>query len=501
MDNINNKVKKVFYITLFCYAILITNIISTKYFVLSTPLLIIEIIILVILFLKKDFFRYYMFLIIFISSSFEVSTFVFGEYSSINNIVNIVNMPYIDKLGILLLSAMPLLFLSAKIDFGKISKNNNINSYLVKLLVILLMGFFMTVVAYLMNDNGITNYSFFKFFFQVDFIAVSFIFFVSLNLIILISNEITLNEEIKQYIFSFVFAMTLAALTTLFIGYNGYYGITSNKTILMPLAFFFNISLLVFPFYKEDNRNNVIGILGLISLIVTLVLPSPLGGKWWIVLLSIPILVLYKFLKKETLIKKVLVSCIILCIILIVLFLVVNNILTFEFKRDLSGKFGQAINSISFWKTDWYHNLPKSPKYRIDEFINICFEYKEKPLFLLFGKGFGGSLQHHTNTLSWTDAGAFSKIEIENGIFFRLHETINFIFLKFGLFGIYFFVSTLFSLIKNIKQSPYIIIGIYWFIFYFGIYYSLVIGLVCVILGLFEIDLKRDMRCNYEDNF
>ena len=65
-----------------------------------------------------------------------------------------------------------------------------------------------------------------------------------------------------------------------------------------------------------------------------------------------------------------------------------------------------------------------------------------------------------------------------------MHESINVIFLRHGILGIVFIVSTFTSAVKKITKSPWAIGGIIWFVFYWGIYISWWMGAAMLVMAL-----------------
>lgn len=489
ITNLQNKVMMVIGL----YGLLILNVYSTRINNLSYLVIMGELLILGIFLLKRDMEKYYLSLLIFISCSFEVTPFIYGVTESNREYFSIVNTPFGGPLLLAILSIVPIILLTGNIKKINITKSSKVRNYLLMLTILFVVGIIATLVTYLSNDNNINNLYFFRFYFMNDLLMFVFIFFMSTNLILILTNNSLFRKKIEETIVLLYIAFMLAAFTTIVLGFNGYYGVTDKPVLLMPLAVFFGICFFIFPIYSDYKREYRYLLLGILFFIISILLPLPLGGKWWLIIMTIPFIVLFNYFKGSFTRKKFLLLLSLFILVIIFIFLLANNYIN-VYSKEFEGKLGQAMNVVMFWKEDWFINLPLSPKYRIDEFINVSIEFIKKPEYLLFGKGFGGSLQHHTNLLSWNDSGSFSITEIQNNIFFRLHESVNYFFLKFGLFGLFFFIQNIIVIIKNIKRSPFFIISIFWLLFYFNVYFSMVIGLVCFIISLQNADEKDGLN-------
>ncbi len=97
------------------------------------------------------------------------------------------------------------------------------------------------------------------------------------------------------------------------------------------------------------------------------------------------------------------------------------------------------------------YEMAASPRLRFLEFLNILGELKETPPDILVGKGLGGSFSDELYPIPY-GPGAYTEDQWIRREFYRVHETLNFVFLKFGIVGFLFLLSFLYWILKQIKS-------------------------------------------------
>lgn len=487
--------RSVIYKTILITILLLLSLYSTRYILIGICVGLLEIAILYILFLKKDLKNYIILYIVFLVTSFEVPLFVSGDSNTI--IYSFIRLPVIKTYHLIVLLYMPTILLLIK-GFNKLkTKDHKILKRFV--LCILTVYFFSVISMFLsliLNDNGILNTSIFWEFLRGDIFRHSIALGIIVNLTLLLLIDSSFSKYLEKWLLSILVSLCLLAPISILLGFNGNYG--NRDAILLPLGSFFGIMLLTFPFYQKYKRKKILILLGFIILLSMLYLPSPLGGKWWLLLFLVFLIIGMSFYRSSKYRKKfiinVLVTIILVPLLVIMVLMAPMKDNTFGEESLHQLKFEQAIQTISVWEEGWFLTLPQSPKFRIDEFINVWLEYKEKPQYFLFGKGLGGSTQHHTNFLNWDNKDAFTEEQIQANIYFDLHETVNVFFLKFGLFGLIILFSTLYVCFRNIFNNPWLLIGAVWLLFYYGIYYSMLLGASSLILGLYQLNEKGNSQ-------
>lgn len=494
MNNIIMK-KSVIYKVILLSILLLLNLYSTRYIFIGVFVGILEIFLLYILLLKKDFKNYIIFYIVFLVTSFEVSLFVSGNSNTI--IYSFYRLPLINSYHLVILLYLPIFLFLIKGNYSLDFKGHVIlKRFLLGLITVYLFTIFSMLLCIVLNDNGILNLSIYKEFLISDIFRHSIVLGLIINLILLLLKFDSFHNYLEDWLLSILASLCLFAPISILLGFKGSYG--NEEAILLPLSSFFGILLLTFPFYQKYKNKKILILLGFTILLCMLYLPSPLGGKWWLLLFLVFIIIAISFYRSSKYRKKFIIN-VLATIILVPL--LVTMILMSPMKNNIFGenslhqlKFKQAIQTISVWEEGWFLTLPQSPKFRIDEFINVWLEYKEKPQYFLFGKGLGGSIQHHTNFLDWGNKDAFTEKQIQANIYFDLHETVNVFFLKFGLFGLIILFSTLYICFRNIFKNPWLLIGAVWLLFYYGIYFSMSLGASSLILGLYQLNEKGNSQ-------
>lgn len=167
------------------------------------------------------------------------------------------------------------------------------------------------------------------------------------------------------------------------------------------------------------------------------------GSGKGILLLAFVLVVLFTSMvsRKSSLLARS--SAVILIIIAIIFFFLVMPTLL-ERNLLLSIKYNQALSILSpSWITDPYV-LAASPRDRVLEFYNTAAYYSQHPLFIIAGRGFGGYFEDDAfYNYTASDAGGYSTFEVKTRKFANPHESLNVIFLKFGITGILVWLSFL----------------------------------------------------------
>ena len=423
--------------------------------------------------------------LLFLSTSIEMQEFVFGYNEVTSNLYSFLKLPVVGVYLIFIfnLALFVKLYHKRLINFEKFK-------YLKRLYmwswIILLMGIVMMLITLLFNDNNITTMSWYYDKLKSELFRVGMIFFTIQNFIGMLIRFPDFADKLEKIAVHILIAMVPASLLTIVFGLHGYYG-TSSDVLLMPLLTIFGGALVLFSFYTKRHLKFFYIITGVLFIVIMLSYTSPLGGKWILILMSIPIVLITNNFRSKNLRNYLYGFLFIILGIAIIRFLP-------DFFGDnslLSRKFEQVKSLLIITEKGWYANLSDSPKFRIDEFINIIIEYYKKPYYLLSGKGHGGTIMQHTTTLIWHSQGAFSADEVASGVYFRLHESLNLIFLKYGVVGVFFFLDIISISIKHSVRSKWLIVGLIWFALFYASYTTLLFGAVVMVLGFYQIDKTR----------
>lgn len=484
----NNQYLFKFKLFLLILAIIVINILTVNIPFLSGPIAYIQfVILLLILLLNSDINRFIQFLIIFSSTSFEVPQFV---NPNLDGIYSIFNLPSVGVWGFLLILLIAIYRCYIK---KSISVNLKLNKVLKLLLYFsiftIVSGSFIGIFTYILNDN-ILPLEVFITFYKKDFSK----YFISSLLILIFIKYFESNEsyikEIKVIIYNTLVSLIIGGFISTMIGIYGFYG--EEPVILMPLSFFYSTVIVLFLFHCRTKKDFLITLcIVILSLYLQLSIPNALSGKSWAILFFLSVILFFYYIKSKFRIPLFifLLSCVLYSTFSINSFTNSSNIEN----QFMEKKIDEAVSILDITKENYYENIDASPKGRIDEFLNLLMEYNEKPFYMLLGKGFGGGIEDHLNVFGSYEAAFFSDDEYRYKSFTFLHETVNVIFLKFGIIGMFFFILIIYNILNKGLKNPLVVLGLFWFFFFLGYTYSLgVFGIAALISGLFENQLLNE---------
>ncbi|ETI69195.1 hypothetical protein [Neobacillus vireti] len=464
------------------------NVIFLKSFSASLIIVVLESLILGYYFLKGDITNYLGCYLVFLTLSFEYEYIVGGAaFYGFKNF-RILGL----NLGIIFLLPIVIKLVFKKINVSKFTlKHPNLFLYVQLILIMSTTGVFIGLINFLTNDNNILsmNNSVVLFVGNVYQGALfPLLIILSFMYIVLFEENkiIVLVDYISAILIGSVFAMVISLVTN----NMGYYG--GVVTLLSPMVNAFITFLILFLLFRGRIKSSGIIFLAYLIGLYLLFIYNASGKLFLLTLFSlattIPILV------KQKKIKATVVLIMMLPVVGIGVFLLFNTLmkdnLLFTIKLD------QAIKMLNLFDPNWFNNMPSSPKIRISEFINIIIEYAEKPWYLLFGKGYLGTVRDHIETFNGS-LGAFSDSQWVNGSFYAMHTSLNTLFLTHGLFGLVVLFSVVKLAWKKLIYSPLGTIGSIWFLVYYG--YSITLssfGLICLLIALYEIDNKGNILDN-----
>ena len=266
------------------------------------------------------------------------------------------------------------------------------------------------------------------------------------------------------------------------------YGFYTIETLLSSNVIRYIPFMLIIPLYNKYKKNY-----GIIYLFIAFVgmyfsMKYSSTGKLIILYILVPfiaIIILYKQNKKILVYLLILLPLVVLSLVMLFNYLYNSNYL-------FMAKFKQVVGLFSFG-SDWLDKMPLSPKVRIAEIINIFMEYIKKPWLIFWGKGYMGSTPDYTNTYHMVvNSFSFSALEHHMGIFYSVHESFNSLWLYNGIIGLVFYIDILIKVIKNVKKTPFILIGGFWFLMVYGYSVTMsVFGIAALIVGLYDINIEK----------
>lgn len=462
-----------------------------KIFALSALIGVLEYIICLYFLVKGKIADFLIYILIFVSCSFDNNGFVFQSDES--HIYSIISFPILKRIPFYLITFLcGLIILSKNLIWIRKLKKKYPASY-----TILCFSFFSMIICIitgifgiLINDNNIRNVNY-KQYFLSDFLPRGIVSLYLIYYIYYLVKNDTFNNKLSKTVISVIISLIIGSYISVSLEFKGTLG-KSQDIVLMPLSYFFSTSIVLFLFYKKHSVKDTIIIFALSSIAIYMQFSysNAVSGKSWLMLLFIFLVVFCNIIRKH------IYTIILISILLFLLYPVVMNFI--EKSKTSSDvtyiKVNQVISLLSFASNNidfWYNNLPGSPKARIDEFINIAIEYQNKPLTFVLGKGFAGSYRDHTHTLYNTLSG-FSDDEILNDSYYTTHEAISDFFLKMGLYGLLILFFVFNKCIKSFYWQPWLVIGLIWFISFYAFSIAVdFIGIASFTLGFYFVDINN----------
>ena len=416
---------------------------------------------------------------LFLACSIEVSAYVYSDYTMMYSYAY---LPYIHRYGPLAIEIGLLLMLIIS-QKGKIRITNIVESkgwmnlFVRNITLIIIIGCFVSAIMVLFNDNGVNSLVWYS-----DAYLREITYWLILVIDVwLVYNRFTNSQDfpalLRRSLVNLFIAVPFASILSIALGFHGTYSYHIS-VLLMPLVSFYAIGIAVFPSYKE-YRSVFFYICAGVMLIAQIIMTTPLLGKWVLFVIAIVLVILWNNLTRRKFLRVIGIT-----IILAIAFAYFGNMIL-ESNEILKYKFEQVMGTLSLGGS-WLNNMSASPSIRIEEFLNAAVEYWHKPWLFFFGKGIGGTTLHWLNWNNWNAVSAFTAEEFTSGIFIGMHESGNILFLKFGLVGVLFFIWMIIKSMKNISKSPWVFLGLFWFVFFVNAYISLYVMVPALMLGMYE---------------
>ncbi|MEW6621773.1 MAG: hypothetical protein AB1420_01335 [Bacillota bacterium] len=448
-------------------------------------LAIVEVVLLLKCLISKKYIKYLCYFTIFLSTSMESSTFVGVDvfYGFKNFKIAGVN------LGAIFI----LLILIVLIANGSINKafkiSGNVSKFIKGALLLTVLALFMGLFSLLINDNNVANYMTSI----TMFIYASYIFvFVAVEIIV-IATIIERNgkdtTEIKQALVAIIISLAVTMIMSLmFENYGNRGGLPSLQVSNLVMLL---ISAVIIHFYKDFvfKERMIIAFSSIVIFILGLIYNT--NGKMIIIAMVLPLIIIFMLFRN----KKYKTALFIFFIGFFGILLTINLLIPLLNASSplFAIKLEQATSMLAFWESGWLHNMPDSPKIRIAQFLNVIYEYYEKPWFFLFGKGFMGTIKDHLQMFGNINEFSYSAWELNHRVYYVMHETLNTLFLTNGFFGLIYFLMIFKIILKNFSKSPWLLVGGFWFVLFYS--YSLTIsifGATAFIVGLYDIDIDKN---------
>ena len=441
------------------------------------------------LIMLKDNRRSFHYFLLFTCLSIEQDAFIYGDSLS-----GEVERYYFFSMPLFRSYLFMALCLYYYLKFHKLQSKKNLERYPLHfrkwMIALFISGLLSIMVGMLLNDNGIMasgNYP--KTAIQ-QVLGFFGLFFIIMSALEITKNE-TYRKELSNACQLLLCAVTITAIITTFVfGVTGVY--EKYEIMLTPISIALTPLLVLFFPKSLDSSHKILSLsLGILICVSTFFYPTCIGSKWYMILL-----VAFLGLVLLTVGGKSVAWIIAGGFLLIMIVAQFGESWLGAMSNDyVVYKLSQTLKLFNFFGpssiADSFYDLDNSTLYRFDEPANIFIEYTNKPLYALFGKGFGGTTLHYTPLLPWEfDSGSFSDAQIKMGAYYNMHETTAVLFLRHGILGVCFLFYTIYMLIKKVAITPWAMIALVWFVFYWSYGISSVMGAVAIILALTATDKK-----------
>lgn len=454
------------------------------------------IVLLYIIIVQRRIEQYIKTFLLFCSTCLDVEAFVYGNME--RKLYYFGSLPVLRGYHMVLLLLLPCLMILGGSGFCtfkiKLAKYRNTRFSFTFLIFMFFMGILNIIPLLIVDDNEILSHiGIYIVFFRrnvLKYLTVILLFFI-LTYCFLMKESF--EEEFRRFAWELLLGTGFSVLIIALLGWSANIGENGNMFLLLTQCSFFIVFLLVMPFYEGIRNGSLCFIVSLAAIAAMLSYPSGFSGKWWLTLGGVGVL---WFIQSLRLWKgKLLLRIFGLCTISIGIVFIIKEVGSFIGRGYSGSKLEQAIRVLDISDSSWYEMLPNSPKFRIDELISVIVEYKEKPLFFLFGKGYAGTTNNHFGTLDWQMPSAFSEAERHIGYYINLHEALNCILLISGFLGIIFLVREILFFCKHMLSNYWCVVGIIWFLFFYSSnYVSLYWGLSCWVYAKIYVDMKTELR-------
>lgn len=356
-----------------------------------------------------------------------------------------------------------------------------------------------TLVTCIMDDNHIISYSgLFRFVIIDAYNTLWFCLVFALTWDCILRNK-GYVIKLKSLVWGVLSGVTVAAVILVLLGYT--YSPSAGATYIQcPLILFFSPALILFA--EEKKYGWFFFSVGLVSIVLQLKYSVGIPGAWWITtalfITGFYVQMFRKLLKGRT---RPWHCSIVVASILAFAIIISGLIMSAETGMSAESGNGFASYYVSYkFKTfislfnlkggvgEWMKLIGSSIGVRVESFVNIVLELLKKPFYLIFGKGFGGSVNRYWGSYNWNIYGAtFPDVQINYGIYSSFHVGLFEILINMGMIGAtigYIFVR---DCIRSIfRCDRWLLFGTVWTLIFLYFYHSMFICMVGLCVGYYQ---------------
>ena len=397
------------------------------------------------------------------------------DINTLDDDITMLSYPAIKLIGPLTISYLLLGFIWLKTVKKKIQISNNQLLFQVRkvFFVLLILGGAIGGIGL-----GLNEYLFRDYITPLRYIVVGFLY---VDIFVRMYNE-HLMKECYKIALSLLIATPIASLITFFIlqisyDYSVFKSFLASPVMsLSPLLFLF----LIIKTTKIIKTYMCISMFCFLLLTIT----SGRGGNFlnMAVILAIMVYLIY-FNNNMYNYVNIKLFKVVFPLVCFGLFVYINIMLQNVGENMASNKLQQFITLFSILDGDSglsIDNIGTSPYVRIAEILNVVDNALHNPLYLVFGKGYGGYYTDSLGLFSGIDLtqGAFSFEAVKVGRFGTAHSMYPNVLLFHGLIGFFLIIRIGFRYLKNIDRTPLLFAAFTLFLYSF--YYNVALLTACI---------------------
>jgi len=491
-----------------CCAITILNSIFCTNTTVSILLGFAETVFLMYLLLFRSAGDFICYLILFSATVIESSLFATGSQDNV--MYSMLNLPKIHFYHLFVFLAVAYLKAVSSRKKGSMLLYKDIS---LGVIILFVLGCLVTVITLLLNDNGVFEIKGMMRFVIQDTYNTFWVCMIFAILWICLNNDDNFKIRFKGVLLGILSGVTVSTVFLIFAG--NVIKQRSSMYLIAPLSLFYAPGLILFYFSEKCGRAYLA--IGLLAAVIQVNYTLGIAGAWWIFFAScMGVFMIKVFNGAENRRKRNW-----LILIGVVLFLITISTLIYV-DQDITNSIKPANYQVAYKLSTfrellnfsggldhWYLRLGESIGTRVEEMVNILLEMLKKPWYIVFGKGYGGSVPHEWGVYNWNVYGSsFPDVMINHEIYSWFHMGLAEIFSNFGLLGICIIFKVLKTGIEEVfhkRGNCWIVIGMLWMLLLLYIFRSMTIGIGCLCYGIYlrkerngikqESMLERSVRC------
>lgn len=296
-------------------------------------------------------------------------------------------------------------------------------------------------------------------------------------------------EDIKKALLCSMGAIVVGQICSFTFGITGVYFL--SEMLIVSLVYRYGSFLILEGVMTKSLNRKWLFLFGLIGLGFSVLYPTGSGQLFLSASVAVWLLVLLIQEKRYDRLLFVFGAIILAGVVFFIIYSNTESHL-FEFKVK------QLMSVLTFWKEDWYWNMPSSARERIDELINIFIEYKNNPFGFLFGKGLMGSTHDWGSFFTFGGKpmpNAFSDFQNNSGLYYVMHLTMSNLWLSNGLLGVGLMFYMIYLCVKYLRHSFLLAPAAMWLFLVYRYMTTLsIFGTACMIIGFLEVDMKLNKK-------